>query len=1009
MDSSRTTIDQDFEKYENFKKEISNIKTFKEKINKIYKKEFENTFKQILTLTKESFFSSITNSIKILLNDMYSEMSFKNNILNEIQDDCEDELENEYNIHFEKINREWDNYIKNNKRKNNNSLYLSNYRKHCCDSDEFAYHNCQNESKFLIINVNNSIKYVICINCQNVYFSSCIQCHCYYCNVDYYSSLLNKNENPDLLIATWKNYHCTRIINEKMKCINCKKDFYLNLKTKELNCINPKCNFITQPLKILWTCVICNKDFKSEAIVYNPLEYSRIKSSVYLSLLIKHKAHPRSVPCCFLNVYNTIFRHNEKCDGILLEGEIENKIIIICEKCKAINLYERFVWTCPKCGCRFKDSGRKYKKKPTLENNFLKGISSSFHYGENKKLIRGKTCLLDILNARKCGIKIKTDIFMKKARNMLENLRKENENELRRSNYTMFDRSDNDFEDYKIRNLTEEFYAKDDDIPKKSRNKKINLDLRISQESKEKEEKERKRQEEKERKEREKKEKEEKERKEREKKEKEEKERKEKEERERKRQEERERKEREKKEKEEKERKEKEEKERKKKEEKERKEREKKEKEEKERKEREKKEKEEKEKKEREEKERKKKEEEREEHERKREEYLKKSRKNMFDELIRKSSSKIIPGYNKLESIKEENDNNPYKKKINNLINVKEEIISSSDEDSDIISEESRFETKGKILKNDKNVNNGHFVFENSIVKKKIDKILQQTKIPIFNVDDYEIQSTLGEGSYGVIYKVKNINDNKIFAMKKIIAHDVEEIEDFHREYELVSLCSHPNIMKIYAMNIKTLDITTYALYILIEIAKCDWDKEIKERLQNRKYYKENELISILKQLVNALYYMQSKMKVTHRDIKPQNILLFNNNVYKLADFGEAKAVKPTNNKLNTLRGTELYMSPALYDGLKQDLDDVSHDPFKSDVFSLGFCFMYAAFLNFNIVYEVRDVTDMKKLEKILHKHLKNKYSEKFITVLVKMLEIDEMKRFDFLSIEKYIDDNYSK
>ena len=967
MDSSRTTIDQDFEKYENFKKEISNIKTFKEKINKIYKKEFENTFKQILTLTKESFFSSITNSIKILLNDMYSEMSFKNNILNEIQDDCEDELENEYNIHFEKINREWDNYIKNNKRKNNNSLYLSNYRKHCCDSDEFAYHNCQNESKFLIINVNNSIKYVICINCQNVYFSSCIQCHCYYCNVDYYSSLLNKNENPDLLIATWKNYHCTRIINEKMKCINCKKDFYLNLKTKELNCINPKCNFITQPLKILWTCVICNKDFKSEAIVYNPLEYSRIKSSVYLSLLIKHKAHPRSVPCCFLNVYNTIFRHNEKCDGILLEGEIENKIIIICEKCKAINLYERFVWTCPKCGCRFKDSGRKYKKKPTLENNFLKGISSSFHYGENKKLIRGKTCLLDILNARKCGIKIKTDIFMKKARNMLENLRKENENELRRSNYTMFDRSDNDFEDYKIRNLTEEFYAKDDDIPKKSRNKKINLDLRISQESKEKEEKERKRQEEKERKEREKKEKEEKERKE------------------------------------------KEEKERKKKEEKERKEREKKEKEEKERKEREKKEKEEKEKKEREEKERKKKEEEREEHERKREEYLKKSRKNMFDELIRKSSSKIISGYNKLESIKEENDNNPYKKKINNLINVKEEIISSSDEDSDIISEESRFETKGKILKNDKNVNNGHFVFENSIVKKKIDKILQQTKIPIFNVDDYEIQSTLGEGSYGVIYKVKNINDNKIFAMKKIIAHDVEEIEDFHREYELVSLCSHPNIMKIYAMNIKTLDITTYALYILIEIAKCDWDKEIKERLQNRKYYKENELISILKQLVNALYYMQSKMKVTHRDIKPQNILLFNNNVYKLADFGEAKAVKPTNNKLNTLRGTELYMSPALYDGLKQDLDDVSHDPFKSDVFSLGFCFMYAAFLNFNIVYEVRDVTDMKKLENILHKHLKNKYTEKFITVLVKMLEIDEMKRFDFLSIEKYIDDNYSK
>jgi hypothetical protein len=68
---------------------------------------------------------------------------------------------------------------------------------------------------------------------------------------------------------------------------------------------------------------------------------------------------------------------------------------------------------------------------------------------------------------------------------------------------------------------------------------------------------------------------------------------------------------------------------------------------------------------------------------------------------------------------------------------------------------------------------------------------------------------------------------------------------------------------------------------------------------------------------------------------------------------------------------------------------------------------MYAAFLNFNIIYEVRDVTDMEKLEQILHKHLKKKYSEKFIVILVKMLEIDENKRFDFLDIEKYIQENY--
>ena len=60
----------------------------------------------------------------------------------------------------------------------------------------------------------------------------------------------------------------------------------------------------------------------------------------------------------------------------------------------------------------------------------------------------------------------------------------------------------------------------------------------------------------------------------------------------------------------------------------------------------------------------------------------------------------------------------------------------------------------------------------------------------------------------------------------------------------------------------------------------------------------------------------------------------------------------------------------------------------------------------FNIIYEVRDLTDMSKLEKILHKHLKNKYTEKFIQVIAKMLEVDESKRIDFIELDEYIKEN---
>ena len=46
-----------------------------------------------------------------------------------------------------------------------------------------------------------------------------------------HTSLLTKDENPDLLLATWENYHCPQLINEKMKYIKCHEYFYVDMKT----------------------------------------------------------------------------------------------------------------------------------------------------------------------------------------------------------------------------------------------------------------------------------------------------------------------------------------------------------------------------------------------------------------------------------------------------------------------------------------------------------------------------------------------------------------------------------------------------------------------------------------------------------------------------------------------------------------------------------------------------------------------------------------------------------
>ena len=204
------------------------------------------------------------------------------------------------------------------------------------------------------------------------------------------------------------------------------------------------------------------------------------------------------------------------------------------------------------------------------------------------------------------------------------------------------------------------------------------------------------------------------------------------------------------------------------------------------------------------------------------------------------------------------------------------------------------------------------------------------------------------------------------------------------------------------------LDQTTFSLQVLMEKAERDWDKDIKKRLQERKYYTEEELISITRQLTSALLFMKDKLNITHRDIKPQNVLIFNGGKYKLADFGEAKEIKVSKN-LNTLRGTELYMSPALYNGLKVNQDDVAHDPFKSDLFSLGFCLVYAATMNFNLLYELRNINDDVKIKARIEQELKDNYSEKFIQIISKMIELEEKNRYDFKELSQEIEKNYGK
>ena len=94
-------------------------------------------------------------------------------------------------------------------------------------------------------------------------------------------------------------------------------------------------------------------------------------------------------------------------------------------------------------------------------------------------------------------------------------------------------------------------------------------------------------------------------------------------------------------------------------------------------------------------------------------------------------------------------------------------------------------------------------------------------------------------------------------------------------------------------------------------------------------------------------------------------------------------------------------MSPILFLGLHQNVIQVKHNTYKSDVFSLGMCLFYACSLTYSGVDSIRELLDMKKIKKILFQYLNKRYSNRLILLILSMLEIDENKRMNFIQLEE--------
>ena len=272
------------------------------------------------------------------------------------------------------------------------------------------------------------------------------------------------------------------------------------------------------------------------------------------------------------------------------------------------------------------------------------------------------------------------------------------------------------------------------------------------------------------------------------------------------------------------------------------------------------------------------------------------------------------------------------------------------------------------------------------------------------NLMEFELSKEIGKGTYGKIYTVKWKLNNKFYALKREKLNNLAGVKKRQNTFKIirdfVKKTNSKSLVNIYS-NLYLQKEKDFYYYELMEMCDKDFEQEIKFRGSYYLFYSENEFRNIMCQLITTLATLQ-KNHITHRDIKPQNILVINGQ-YKLCDFGEIRVMQREGIVVQRVRGSELYMSPILFYGLRNKLFQVRHNTYKSDVFSLGMCLFFAAGLSYRGPVEIREVSDMKQKEFILNKHLGGRYSQKLIKILHLMLQTEESNRPDFILLEEAI------
>jgi len=189
----------------------------------------------------------------------------------------------------------------------------------------------------------------------------------------------------------------------------------------------------------------------------------------------------------------------------------------------------------------------------------------------------------------------------------------------------------------------------------------------------------------------------------------------------------------------------------------------------------------------------------------------------------------------------------------------------------------------------------------------RVDNDIIVNKIDGLPSENYDVRKKLGEGSYGVVWKVEHRQTGLPRAMKKIIKNPKSKKEsenEIQNEINILKRMDHPNIVKIFEFYN-----TPEGFYLITEF--CGGG-ELFQEVVDHAPFAENIAASIMYQIFSAVNYCHN-MNIIHRDLKPENILIDKKegkryNI-KIIDFGTAKIYEKNKSERKVI-GSSYYIAP---------------------------------------------------------------------------------------------------